>query len=83
MIPSRLKYDFVSDYVLKLAMGLEEFNRVPTDDNILKLKEAIRVGIESEIPLINYNNFLFTSSCRFDSVDMKSLTRDIRTVFKQ
>jgi hypothetical protein len=38
-------------------MGLEEFNRVLTDDEILKLKEAIRVGIESVTPLTEYNDF--------------------------
>ena len=49
----------------------------------MKLKEEIRVGIESDIPLINYNDFLFNSSCRVDAVDMKSHTRDISIVFKQ
>ena len=55
--PTRVKDDFVSDDVLKLAMGLYELIRVLTDDKILKLKEAVRVGIESEIPLMNYNEF--------------------------
>ena len=64
-------------------MGLDEFNRLLTDDKILKLKEVIQVEIESEMPLIKYNAFLFTLSCIVDAVDMKSRTRDVITVFKQ
>ena len=69
--------------MLKLAIGLEEFNRELTGVKILKLKEVVRVGIESEIPLIKYNNFLFTSSCIVEACDMKSPTRDVKTVCKQ
>ena len=82
-MPTRVKDDFVSDNMLKLAIVLEEFNRLLTDDEILKLKEVVRVGIESEIPLINYNDLLFTLSCIVDAVDMKSPSRDVSTVFKQ
>ena len=40
---TRVKDDFVSAYVLKLAMGLDEFNIELTEAGILKLKEAVRV----------------------------------------
>ena len=64
-------------------MGLEEFNRVLKEVEILKLKEAVRFGIESEIPLIKYNDFLFTLSCIVDACDMNTPTCDDITVFKQ
>ena len=55
--PTRVKDIFCDEEVLKKAWGLEEFNKVLTDDDISKLKEAVRVGIESEIPIIKYNDF--------------------------
>ena len=45
LMPTRVKDDFVSDDMLKLAMSLEKFNRLLTNDEILSLKEALRVRI--------------------------------------
>ena len=56
-------------------------NKELTEVEILKLKEAVRVGIESEIPLIKYIIFLFTLSCIVGAFDMSAPTHDVSTVF--
>ena len=80
---TRKEDNFLTNEVLKQALGEEEFKRVLSDDEITTYKQDIQTGIDAEKKICAYNDFLFTSKLTGSADDMRSAVRDPNTVFKQ